>query len=56
MNLYGLSSAAAHEHVRDLSRTACNDRLAASALCCRESGVVRAARRVSDLARRDSRA
>jgi hypothetical protein len=56
MNLYGLSSAAAHEHVRDLRRAACDDRLAASAQCCRQSGLVRAARRVSDLARRDTRA
>jgi hypothetical protein len=56
MNMYGLSSAAANEHVRDLRRAACNDRLAANARCCRESGLTRAARRVTDLGRRDTRA
>jgi len=55
MNMYGLNSAAAHERAHDLRRTACNDRLAATAVCCRESGLVRAARRVSDLTRRDTR-
>jgi len=55
MNLYGLSSAAAQEHVRDLRRVATDERLAASVVCGRESGLTRAARRVGGLAKRTAR-
>jgi hypothetical protein len=55
MNLYGLSAAAANEHVRDLRRTACDEREARS-VQCRESGWARAARRVGGLTKRGTRA
>ena len=55
MNMYPLNWAAADEHVRDLRRVACEERLAASVRSCRESGLTRAARKVTGLTRRSPR-